>query len=74
MQYAFFGLRAGVLALILKAFWNMAKKQKKKKSIIIAAAAFLLAAVLRLNVLLVIILCAAAGLISAWLAEGRLKK
>ena len=74
VQYAFFGLRAGVLALILKAFWNMAKKQKKKKSIIIAAAAFLLAAVLRLNVLLVIVLCAAAGLISAWLAEGRLKK
>ncbi|MBQ8506077.1 MAG: chromate transporter [Clostridia bacterium] len=73
VQYAFFGVRAGVLALILKAFWNMAKQQKGKFAYIIAAAAFVLAAVLKLNVLIVILLCAAAGLISSFAAERRLK-
>ncbi len=75
VQYAFFGIRAGVLALILKAFWNMYKKCPKGiVSYCIAAGAFLLAAVLKVNVLLVILCCAAAGLVSSLILAGRMKK
>ena len=74
VKYAFLGIRAGVLALILKAFWNMARQIPKKAiSCCIAAAAFVLATLLKLNVLLVIVLCAAAGLIASLMAEGRAK-
>ena len=75
VQYAFFGIRAGVLALILKAFWSMYKKcPKGVVSYCIAAGAFVLAAILRVNVLLVILCCAAAGLVSSLIMAGRLKK
>ena len=74
VKYAFLGIRAGVLALILKAFWNMARQiPKKAVSCCIAAAAFVLAALLKLNVLIVIVLCDAAGLIASLMAEGRAK-
>ena len=74
VKYAFLGIRAGVLALILKAFWNMARQiPKKAVSCCIAATAFVLAALLKLNVLIVIVLCAAAGLIASLMAEGRAK-
>ena len=74
VKYAFLGIRAGVLALILKAFWNMARQiPKKAVSCCIAAAAFVLAALVKLNVLIVIVLCAAAGLIASLMAEGRAK-
>ncbi len=72
VKYAFMGIRAGVLALILKAFWNMARQIPKKAiSCCIAAAAFVLAALVKLNVLAVIVLCAAAGLIASLAAERR---
>ena len=72
VQFAFNGIRAGVLALILKAFWNMARQiPRKAVSCCIAAAAFVLAALVKLNVLLVIVLCAAAGLIASLAAERR---
>ena len=75
VQYAFFGIRAGVLALILKAFWNMYKQCPTGiVSYCIAAGAFLLAAVLKVNVLLVILCCAAAGLVSSLILAGRMKK
>ena len=74
VKYAFMGIRAGVLALILKAFWNMARQIPKKAiSCCIAAAAFVLAALVKLNVLIVIVLCAAAGLIASLAAERRAK-
>ena len=74
VKYAFLGIRAGVLALILKAFWNMARQiPKKAVSCCIAATAFVLAALLKLNVLIVIVLCAAAGLIASLMAERRAK-
>ena len=74
VKYAFLGIRAGVLALILKAFWNMARQiPKKAVSCCIAATDFVLAALLKLNVLVVIVLCAAAGLIASLMAEGRAK-
>lgn len=75
VQYAFFGIRAGVLALILRAFWTMYKKcPKGAVSYCIAAGAFLLAAVLRVNVLVVILCCAAAGLITSLIRAGRAEK
>ena len=75
VQYAFFGIRAGVLALILKAFWNMYKKCPKGiVSYCIAAGAFLLAAVLKVNVLAVILCCAAAGLVTSLIRAGRAEK
>ncbi|MBR4703935.1 MAG: chromate transporter [Oscillospiraceae bacterium] len=75
LRYAFFGIRAGVLALILKAFWNMYKKcPKGVVPYSIAAGAFLLAAILKVNVLLVILCCAAAGLITSALRARREEK
>ena len=75
VQYAFFGIRAGVLALILKAFWSMYKKcPKGAVSYGIAAGAFVLAAILKVNVLLVILCCALAGLIASLIRAGRAKK
>lgn len=72
VQYAFFGIRAGVLALIVKALWSMYRQCPKSKAAYgIMAAAFLLAAVLKVNVLIVLIGCAAAGLISSTIAAGR---
>lgn len=74
VRYAFFGVRACVLALILRAFWKMAAKQKNKKfAYALAAAAFALVVLMKVNVLLVILLCAAAGLVSTLAAERRLK-
>jgi len=62
VQYAFFGIRAGVLALIIKALRSMYRQCPKTKAAYgIMAGSFLLAAVLKVNVLLVLILCAAAG-------------
>jgi chromate transporter len=75
LRYAFFGIRAVVLALILKAFWNMYKKcPKGAVPYSIAAGAFLLAAVLKVNVLLVILCCAAAGLVTSFLRARRAEK
>ncbi len=75
LRYAFFGIRAGVLALILKAFWNMYRKcPKGAVPYCIAAGAFILAAVLKLNVLIVILCCAAAGLVTSFLLARRAEK
>ena len=66
VQYAFNGIRAGVLALILKAFWTMYKKcPKGTVSYIVAAGSFIAAAIFNVNVLLVIIGCAVFGLITS---------
>ena len=72
VQYAFFGIRTGVLALILKALWSMYKQCPKKViSYVIAAGALIAAAFLDINVLLVIIGCALTGLISSVIAAKR---
>ena len=72
VRYAFMGIRAGVLALILKALWGMYKKcPKHTMAYGIAALAFVLAALVKVNVMLVILLCAALGLASSWLTERR---
>ena len=72
LQYAFMGLRAGVLALIFKAFWGMFKKSKKTiLNCCISAGVFILAALLQVNVLLVIVLSACTGLIASAVRERR---
>ena len=64
VQYAFRGVRAGVLALVLKAFLSMSKKLPKKIfSIAVAVLAFVAVAVFNISVLLILVLCAVAGLI-----------
>ena len=66
VQYAFFGIRAGVLALLIKALWSMFKKCPRGViPYTIAAAAFILSAIVGINVLYIIIGCALTGLISS---------
>ena len=73
VQYAFAGIRAGVLALVLKALWSMYKQSPKNAvSYALMAIAFVLVAFLGVDVLPVIIGCAAVGLIVT-LYAGRKK-
>lgn len=65
VQYAFFGIRAGVMGLVIKALVTMHGKMKKDVlSYVIAALAFA-AAVLGAPLILVIIGCALTGLITS---------
>lgn len=74
VKYAFWGIRAGVLALIIKALWSMYKQSEKGlMGYIIMALAFIAVAIFDINVLWVIIGCAALGLTSSLLA-GRVRK
>ena len=75
VQYAFNGIRAGVLALLFKALWTMYKKSPKGwAAYVVMAAAFLLTAFLKVNVFLVILGCAVFGLITATVADRRAQK
>ena len=75
VQYAFNGIRAGVLALLFKALWGMYKKSPKGwAAYVIMAVAFVLTAILKVNVLFVILFCAVFGLVTAMLAERRVKE
>ena len=72
VRCAFLGIRAGVLALILKALWNMYRKcPKYPMAYVIFGVAFVLVALMKVNVILVLLLCAVLGLVSSRLAEGR---
>ena len=65
VAYAFRGIRAGVLALILKAMWGMYKKCKKTvPAYIVMVSAFLLVAFFKAPVLWVIAGCAAFGIVT----------
>lgn len=71
VRYAFFGIRAGVLALIVKALWSMFKQcPKDLVSCLLMALAFLAVAVFSVNVLWVILGCALLGLLAS-LRAGR---
>ena len=73
--YAFNGIRAGVLALLVKALWTMYKKSPKSwASYVVMGASFLLTAILKVNLFLVIVGCAVFGLVTATIAKRRLKK
>ena len=74
VKYAFSGVRAGVLALIIKALWTMSKKSAKNIiSFIITAFAFVFAA-LNINVIYIIRACAVTGIVSSLIMSGREKK
>lgn len=75
VQYAFNGIRAGVLALILKACWSMYKKMPRGGiSYFIAIAAFSAVALFDINVLIVIVCCGILGLAASLISERRAKK
>ncbi len=74
VQYAFWGIRAGILALILNALVSMYKQfPRNRVSYAIAAVSFLLVAAFKVNVLIVIMICAVIGLAYFVLAERREK-
>ena len=73
--YAFNGIRAGVLALIVKALWSMAQKFPKDiPSIVIALLAFIFAAFTEINILFIIIGCALLGSAVYFFAQRRARK
>lgn len=75
VQYAFRGIRAGVLALILKAMWGMYKKCKKNvPAYIVMVAAFVLVAFLKVKTILVIIGCAVFGIVTYFAMNKEGKK
>lgn len=74
VKYAFMGIRAGVLALVLKALISMYKQcPKNLVSYILAGLAFLIVTIFDINVLFVIIGCGVAGLITSLVAKRRVK-
>ena len=75
VQYAFNGIRAGVMALLCKALWGMYKKNKKNwASYTVMAGAFLLTAIVDVSVLPVLAGCAVFGLITAKIMERKVQK
>lgn len=75
VKYAFEGIRAGVLALLVKALWGMYKKTPKSLvSYIVIALSFIAVAFIDVPVLLVIIGCALFGLVSSLIISRREKK
>ena len=70
VKYAFWGIRAGVLALIIKGFISMYKQcPKNVLSYVIAALAFAASAVFSFNVLIIIISAAAIGLAATIISQ-----
>lgn len=75
VKYAFFGIRAGVLALILKSLWTMFKKIKKSViPYIIVAISFILAVFTDINVLFVIAGSAVFGIVTSLMTERKEKQ
>ena len=72
VRYAFFGIRAGVLALILKALFTMYKKAPHGiAAYAVMAGAFVASAVFGVSILIVVIACALFGLITSAYASRR---
>ena len=75
VQYAFNGIRVGVMALLCKALWGMYKKNKKNwASYIVMCGSFLLTAILGVSVLPVLAGCAVFGLVTAKIMERKVQK
>ena len=69
VRYAFFGIRAGVLALLVKALVSMYRQcPKSLTAYLLMAAAFAGAALLKISAPVVIACCAVLGLGVYWLA------
>ena len=72
VAYAFYGIRAAVLALIIKAVFTLGKKTKKSIfSAVMISAAFIVVAFLRVNAFYVIIGAAIAGIIYSLISEKK---
>ena len=72
VQYAFNGIRAGVLALLLKALLSMYRQSPKGAvAYAVMAGAFVLTAFCGVDAVLVILASAAVGLLSARMAKRR---
>lgn len=75
VQYAFMGIRAGVLALIMKALMSMYQQcQKNILSYLIIGASVLAVAFFEINVLIVIICCGATGIAASVASKKRVKE
>lgn len=74
VTYAFNGIRAGVVALLIKALFNMYKKMPKiRLSYFVAIGAFIAAGIFSINVLIVIILSGISGILVSLIKERRNK-
>lgn len=72
VQYAFQGIRAGVLALLISALWKMYKKSPKGwVAYVVMGCAFVLTAIFDINVIFVIIGCAVFGVVTSLIMERR---
>ncbi len=72
VQYAFFGIRAGVLALIVKALVNMYRKcPKSSVAYCIFAFSFIMVALLNIKAIYVLIACALIGLAASFVAKRK---
>lgn len=72
VKYAFYGVRAGVLALLIKSVYTMYKKAPKKiVSYAIMCLAFILTAFFDIPVLAVIVFSAAVGIIYSFVARRK---
>ena len=75
VQYAFTGIRAGVLALLIKSLYTMYKKSPKGwAAYVVMGGSFLLTAIFDINVIFVIIGCAVFGIVTSMAMERRAKK
>lgn len=75
VQYAFQGIRTGVMALLCKALWGMYKKnQKNWAAYIVMAGAFILTGIFDISVLPVLVGCAVFGLVTARMMDRRAQK
>ena len=75
IKYAFFGIRAGVLALLVKAVVSMFKKAPKNTvAYLIMAASFAAVAIFSANVIIVILSAAVIGLAASLIARKAGKK
>ncbi|MBR5134107.1 MAG: chromate transporter [Clostridia bacterium] len=75
VQFAFNGIRAGVLALIIKALWTMYKKcPKSLVAYLIMAAAFAVAAFTNVNIIVIIIGAALVGIVSSLVMARKEKR
>ena len=75
VKYAFVGIRAGVLALIIKAVISMFKKAPKNiLAYIIMAVAVALVVLFSTNVLVIILSSAVVGIVASYIARKRGKE
>ena len=71
VRYAFWGIRAGVLALILKALVTLFRQCRKDWfAIAVMLGAFAAAAFIRVNAIAIILCCGALGILRAWLGRA----